>query len=145
MATVRNCHLPVELFYDVANNVWARRESDGTITVGMTSYACSLVGELVAYLPKKVGSRVEQGKSLASVESGKWVGPIKAPVGGEIIRINEAIAAKPSIINTDPYGLGWAVKLKPSDWDDEAGRLVTGSAVAAAFEAKMAADGFVGR
>ncbi len=145
MATVGNCYLPADLFYDVANNVWARREADGTITVGMTTYACGLVGELVAYLPKKVGSRVEQGKSLASVESGKWVGPIKAPVGGEIVRINEAIAAKPSIINGDPYGQGWAVKLKPFDWDGEAGRLVTGSAVAEAFKAKMAADGFVCR
>ncbi|HUW39356.1 MAG TPA: glycine cleavage system protein H [Rhodocyclaceae bacterium] len=145
MAIVNNCPLPDELFYDVDSNVWARREADGTVTVGMTSYACSLAGELVAYLPKKVGTLIERGKSLASVESGKWVGPIKAPVSGEIIGINEAVAARPSLINADPYGQGWAVKMQPADWDGEAGRLVTGSAVAAAFETKMAADGFVGR
>jgi len=145
MATVRNCPLPDDLFYDVDSNVWARREADGTVTVGMTSYACSLAGELVAYLPKKVGSRIERGKSLASVESGKWVGPIKAPVGGEIISINEAVAVRPSLINADPYDQGWAVRMQPSDWEGEADRLVTGSAVAAAFEAKMAADGFAGR
>ena len=145
MATVRNCPLPDDLLYDVDSNVWARREADGTVTVGMTSYACSLAGELVAYLPKKVGSRIERGKSLASVESGKWVGPIKAPVGGEIVSINEAVAVRPSLINADPYGQGWAVRMQPSDWEGEADRLVTGSAVAAAFEAKMAADGFAGR
>lgn len=144
MASVRNCLLPEELFYNLATNVWAKREVDGTITVGMTSYACSLAGELVAYLPKKVGGRVEKDKSVASVESGKWVGPVMAPVGGEIIAINEAVAAKPATINADPYGKGWVVKMKPLDWDTESVGLISGAGVGAAFEAKMKADGFAG-
>ena len=144
MASVRNCLLPDELFYNVDTNVWARRETDGTITVGMTSYACSLAGELVAYLPKKVGGRVEQNKSLATVESGKWVGPVKAPVSGEIIAVNDAVAVRPASINADPYGKGWVVKMKPADWDTEAVGLISGSEVRAAFEAKMKADGFAG-
>ena len=144
MATVRNCKLPDELFYNVESNVWARRETDGTITVGMTSYACSMVGEVVAYLPQKLGKTIGQNKSVASVESGKWVGPVRAPVSGEIVAINEAVAAKPSTINADPYGKGWIVRLKPLDWDAEAGRLVFGAAIRPAFEAKMNADGFAG-
>ena len=144
MANVRNCRLPDELFYNVESNVWARREADGTITVGMTSYACSMVGEVVAYLPQKLGKTIGQNKSVASVESGKWVGPVRAPVSGEIVAINEAVAAKPSTINADPYGKGWIVRLKPSDWDAEAGGLVFGAAIGPAFEAKMSADGFVG-
>ena len=144
MANVRNCQLPDELFYNIESNVWARKEADGTITVGMTSYACSMVGEVVAYLPQKVGKTIGQNKSVASVESGKWVGPVGAPVSGEIVAINEAVAAKPSTINADPYGKGWIVRLKPLDWDAEAGGLVFGAAIRPAFEAKMNADGFAG-
>ena len=61
MATVRGCNLPDDLFYNVDNNVWARREGDGTITIGMTSYACSLAGEFVSYTPKKVGKEKAAG------------------------------------------------------------------------------------
>lgn len=144
MATVRGCNLPDDLYYNVDNNVWARREADGTITVGVTSYACALSGELVSYMPKKMGKEIEQNKSAATVESGKWVGPVKAPVTGEIVAANEEALARPAMINSDPYGTGWLVKMKPRDWDGESGALVTGDAVPAAFEAKMSAEGFGG-
>ena len=144
MATVRGCNLPDDLYYNVENNVWARKESDGTITVGMTSYACSLAGEIVSYTPKKVGKEIEKNKSVCTVESGKWVGPVKAPVTGEVVATNPDVAAKPGTINADPYGSGWLVKMKPSSWDGDSGALVTGGGVASAFEAKMNADGFGG-
>lgn len=144
MATVRGCNLPDDLYYNVENNVWARKEADGTITVGMTAYACSLAGEIVSYTPKKVGKEIEQNKSVSTVESGKWVGPVKAPVTGEVTATNEAVSAKPGTINADPYGAGWMVKMKPTNWDGESAALVTGAAVSSAFEAKMAADGFGG-
>ena len=86
MASVRGCNLPDDLYYHVEDNVWARLEADGTITIGMTSYACTLAGQLVAATTKKIGKQVEQGKTVCTVESGKWVGPVKAPVGGRIGR-----------------------------------------------------------
>ncbi len=144
MATVRGCNLPDDLFYNVDNNVWARKEADGTITVGMTAYACALAGEIVSYTPKKAGKEIEQGKSVSTVESGKWVGPVKAPVTGEITAINDIVAGKPGTINADPYGNGWLVKMKPTNWDGDSGALVTGGGVAGAFETKMGADGFGG-
>ncbi|MGB8436933.1 MAG: glycine cleavage system protein GcvH [Burkholderiales bacterium] len=144
MASVKNCNLPDDLYYNVENNVWVRKESDGTVTVGMTAYACALAGEVVAYTPKKVGRTVEANKSCATVESGKWVGPVKTPIAGEVAAINDAVAVKPGAINKDPYGEGWLVKLKPSNLDAELGTLVTGAAVAPAFEAKMTTDGFAG-
>jgi glycine cleavage system H protein len=110
----------------------------------MTAYACALAGEVVAYTPKKVGRSVELNKSAATIESGKWVGPVKTPVGGEVVAINDAVSANPKSINADPYGNGWLVKLKPGNWDGDAAALVTGGAVVKAFEAKMAADGFAG-
>ena len=144
MASVKNCNLPDTLYYNVENNVWVRKESDGTVTVGMTQYACALAGEVVAYTPTKVGKEIEQNKSVATVESGKWVGPVKTPVTGEVLAVNDTVAGKPGTINADPYGEGWLVKMKPTNWDGEAASLVTGAAVAPAFEAKMAADGFAG-
>jgi glycine cleavage system H protein len=72
------------------------------------------------------------------------VGPVKAPVSGEVVAINDAISSAPGAINSDPYGSGWLVKLKPADWDGESGGLVTGASVATAFEAKMNAEGFAG-
>jgi glycine cleavage system H protein len=144
MASVKNCNLPDELHYNVENNVWVRKEPDGTVTVGMTAYACALAGEVVAYTPKKVGRTVDLNKSCATVESGKWVGPVKTPIAGEVTAVNDAVSAKPGTINKDPYGEGWLVKLKPSNLDAEIGALVTGAAITPAFEAKMNADGFAG-
>ncbi|MGH8737642.1 MAG: glycine cleavage system protein H, partial [Burkholderiales bacterium] len=115
MASVKNCNLPDDLYYGVENNVWVRKEADGTVTVGMTAYACALAGEVVAYTPKKVGRSVELNKSAATIESGKWVGPVKTPVAGEVAAINDAVSANPKSINADPYGNGWLVRLKPSN------------------------------
>jgi len=144
MASVKNCNLPDDLYYNVESNVWARKEADGTVTIGMTAYACALAGEVVAYTPKKVGRSVELNKSAATIESGKWVGPVKTPVAGEVVAINDAVSANPKSINADPYGNGWLVKIKPASWEGDAASLVTGAAVTKAFEAKMAADGFAG-
>jgi glycine cleavage system H protein len=144
MATVRGCTFPDNLFYSVESNVWCRLESDDTVTVGMTAYAVSLAGPIVAFTPKAVGKQVEQDRSVATVESGKWVGPVKAPVSGQVVAVNEALDAQPGLANDDPYGAGWMVRMRPSDWGEEVSTLLTGDAATAAFEAKMEAEGFGG-
>lgn len=144
MGAVRGCNIPEDLHYNIDNNVWARREADGNVTVGLTSYACALAGEIVSYTPKKPGKTIEKDKSCATVESGKWVGPVKAPVAGEVVAINDAVAARPGTINKDPYGEGWIVKLKPTSWDTDSTGLKSGNDALQAFEAKMNADGFKG-
>ena len=85
MARAKGCEFPDELFYNVDNNVWVRREADGTVTLGMTAYAAALAGQIVSCTPKKVGRGVDKDKSAATVESGKWVGPVKSPVAGEVV------------------------------------------------------------
>ena len=144
MGAVRGCNIPEDLLYNVDNNVWVRKEGDGSVTVGLTSYACSLAGQIVSYTPKKVGKGVKADKSCATVESGKWVGPAKTPVGGDVAAINDKVAANPGLINEDPYGEGWLVKLTPENFDGDAASLKTGADALAAFEAKMEADGFGG-
>jgi glycine cleavage system H protein len=144
MANVRGCNLPDELLYDVDNHIWYREVEDGNVKLGMTSVATAMAGQLVAFTPKKAGRSVEAGKSCATVESGKWVGPAKSAVAGAVVAINDAMVAKPSLANEDPYGAGWLVVLKPADWASVKPTLTPGSQVAPKYEAKMAADGFAG-
>jgi glycine cleavage system H protein len=144
MPTVKGCNLPDDLLYDVENQIWFKELGDGTVKVGMTSVATAMAGKLVAYTPKGVGKEVKAGKSCATVESGKWVGPAKTAAGGTVVAINDALAATPSIANSDPYGEGWLIVLKPEDWNGVKGSLVPGAQVAAPYEAKMNADGFAG-
>ena len=144
MPDVRGCHLPDDLLYDVESHIWFREQDDGTVKLGMTTVATAMAGQLVAFTPKKVGRTVQAGKSCATVESGKWVGPAKSAAAGEIVAVNEDLVDKPTLANEDPYGAGWLVVIKPDDWAAVKATLVAGTAVAAPYEAKMAADGFAG-
>jgi len=144
MPTVKGCNLPDDLLYDVENQIWFRDLGDGTVKLGMTAVATAMAGKLVAFTPKSVGKEVKAGKSCATVESGKWVGPAKTAAAGTVVAINEAVAANPSLANADPYGEGWLVILKPEEWDGAKAALVPGTQVAAPYEAKMTADGFAG-
>ena len=143
MPTVRGCNLPDDLLYDVDNHTWFTEVGDGTVRMGMTTIATAMAGQLVAFTPKKVGRAVQAGRSCATVESGKWVGPAKSAAGGEVVAVNEALMANPSMANADPYA-AWMVQLKPEDWASVKAALVPGSAVAGPYEAKMNSDGFQG-
>lgn len=144
MPSVRGCHMPDELLYDVDNHIWFQEVEGGNVKLGMTTVATAMAGQLVAFTPKKAGRSVDAGKSCATVESGKWVGPAKSAAGGTVETVNDALVAKPSLANEDPYGAGWMVILKPADWASVKATLTPGSQVAAKYEAKMAADGFAG-
>ena len=140
---VRGCEIPDDLLYDIENNIWYVDNADGTVTIGMTAVATAMAGQLVAVTPKKVGRTVKPGKSCATIESGKWVGPAKSAAGGEVIEVNEAMVGNPSMANEDPYA-AWLVVLQPEDWDSVKGTLTPGTDVAGPYEAKMEADGFAG-
>lgn len=144
MPVVKGCKLPDELLYDVENHIWFQEQPDGTVKLGMTTVATAMAGQLVAFTPKKVGRSVDAGKSCATVESGKWVGPAKSAAAGEVVQINSDLVANPAIANQDPYDKGWMVILKPADWASVKSGLTPGAQVTAKYEAKMAADGFAG-
>jgi glycine cleavage system H protein len=125
VAVINNCDLPEDLYYVVDKHVWARRDGD-LVTVGMTDVAQNLAKTIIAVTPKAAGKTVARGRNVATVESGKWVGPVPAPVSGEIVEVNVALVASPGLINTDPYGEGWVARLRPVDWDGEAADLASG-------------------
>lgn len=144
MPIVKGCNLPDHLLYDVENHIWFQEQGDGTVKLGMTTVATAMAGQLVAFTPKKTGRKVDAGKSCATVESGKWVGPAKSCAAGEVAKVNDDLMANPSIANTDPYDKGWFIILKPDDWAAVKPTLTPGDQVTAKYEAKMAADGFAG-
>ncbi|MGC8476104.1 MAG: hypothetical protein ACP5NP_07100 [Acetobacteraceae bacterium] len=144
MPIVRGCELPDDLLYDVENNMWYREESDGTVTTGMTAVALALAGQLVAVTPRKAGRGVQAGKSCATIESGKWVGPAKLAFDAEVAAVNDALVADPKLANAEPYTGGWLLRVKPADWPAARATLTPGNAVAAPYEAKMTADSFAG-
>jgi len=140
MSVVNNCNLPDDLYYVVGKHVWARREGE-LVTVGMTDVAQNLAKTIVAVTPKATGKAVQKGRNIATVESGKWVGPVTAPISGEIVEVNEALVATPSLVNSDPYGAGWVARLRPSDWESEATDLVTGVEGIEAYRQFLDAEG----
>jgi len=137
MATVRGCNIPEDRYYWVEKHVWARLETDDTVTIGITDVAQNMAKGIVNATPKDAGRTVQKGKSAGTLESGKWVGPVTSPVTGEIVQVNEMMKGQPSLINSDPYGEGWFVRVKPTDWAGESVALVMGDAAVAAYQKFM--------
>jgi glycine cleavage system H protein len=99
---------------------WARIDGD-VATFGITWYAQDALGEVVFYEPPEVGTEVTKDASYAEVESVKAVSDVIAPLSGEIVEVNDALADSPEAINEDPYGEGWLVRARlsnPSEGDD---------------------------
>lgn len=139
MAEVNGCRLPEDVYYWVEKHVWARVEGDEVI-VGMTDPAQKLAGKILYVNPKKPGKAVEKGQSVGTVESAKYVGPVPAPVTGEVVAVNDRVKADGSIVNDDPYGSGWVARLRPANLAAELEGLVTGEGAVAAYRAKLEAD-----
>jgi glycine cleavage system H protein len=127
------CVVPDDLLYDVGMNVWVRLEGDVAV-LGMTDVAQTMGGRMVQVSWKKTGRSYPRGRSVAVIESAKWVGPFPTPLTGELIEVNERVfAADVAIANRDPYGAGWMARLRPADLAGERQHLVDGAAAFAAY------------
>jgi glycine cleavage system H protein len=119
---------PDELKYH-AEHDWARIEGDEA-TFGITWYAQDQLGEVVFYTPPAIGVAVKKDEYYTEVESVKAVSDVIAPLSGEIVAVNDNASANPDVINSDPYGEGWLVRVKLSD-PSEAESLLDAAAYAA--------------
>jgi glycine cleavage system H protein len=104
---------PDDLLYHPEHD-WAKIDGD-TATFGVTWFAQDALGEVVFFDPPEVGSTVTKGDPYAEVESVKAVSDVIAPLSGEIVEVNTALADTPEAINEDPYGSGWMIKVRVSD------------------------------
>ena len=94
---------------------WFSVQGDGVVTVGITPYAANELTDITYVEMKPIGTTVNPGESLGEIESVKTTSDVFAAVGGEIVEVNEDLNDNPALVNTDPYGAGWLVKLKASD------------------------------
>lgn len=104
---------PDELYYD-EHHSWARVEGN-VATVGMTDFGQVLANDIVYVETPRVGRSIEQGSAFMSLESGKWVGRVKAILSGKIIEANEELEWETTLVNSSPYQDGWFVKIEMSD------------------------------
>ncbi|WP_061296921.1 glycine cleavage system protein GcvH [Herbidospora cretacea] len=104
--------IPDELSY-TKEHEWVAGLDDGlTVTVGITAYAAESLGDVVYVQLPEAGATVEAGDAVGEVESTKSVSDIYAPVGGEIVEINQTVVDDPSLVNSDPYGDGWLFRVR---------------------------------
>ncbi|AVD81007.1 glycine cleavage system protein H [Pseudomonas sp. SWI6] len=106
-------NIPADLRY-AESHEWARLETDGTVTVGISDHAQAALGDVVFVELAEVGKVFAAGDAAGVVESVKAASDIYAPVGGEVIAVNEELADSPELLNEKPYE-SWIFKLKPSD------------------------------
>ena len=113
---------PSEVKY-ASSHEWARLEEDGTVTIGITDHAQEALGDVVFVELPEVGAVLAAGDDAGVVESVKAASDIYAPLGGEVLAINEQLEEEPETVNADPYNDGWFFKLKPTDTSELEGLL----------------------
>ncbi|HSB06114.1 MAG TPA: glycine cleavage system protein GcvH [Thermodesulfobacteriota bacterium] len=114
---IEEYNFPDDLYYH-KEHFWAKVEGDA-VTMGTTDFAQKLAGQVVYIELPSTGKAVEQGKPCGSMESGKWVGRIYAPVSGKIEAINGELEDTPELINESPYEKGWMCKIKASNLQED--------------------------
>ena len=113
--------IPNDLKYTKSHE-WVRAEADGTVTIGITHHAQDLLGDMVYVESPEVGRKVTASEECAVVESVKAASDVYAPLAGEVVAVNEAVANKPELINQDAYS-AWMFRLKPNNAADVNGLL----------------------
>jgi glycine cleavage system H protein len=124
--------VPDSLRYS-GDHEWLRSES-GEAVIGITAYAADELGDVVFVELPQVGRKLQRSEAFGIIESVKTASDLYAPVAGEVVAVNEALAESPELVNDDPYGEGWMVKLRPDD-----GAALEGLLDAAAYRAVIEA------
>ncbi len=141
MTVIRNCELPDRLLYDVDHDLWARVEGE-EVVIGLTDVGQTRAGNIqhVSFSRRARAGPVGPGDSLAVLESAKWVGPVTSPFAGTASATNDALLDHPGLVNLEPYGRGWIVRLRPSTAIDATvppEGWSTGRTAAERYEAKL--------
>ena len=144
MVRLQDSEFPDHLYYDIENQIWYAPLADGTLRAGFTSWAANLMGDVLVFTPKRIGRDFEKNRSFATVEGGKWVGAARAAFDGIVVGHNELLDRKPELVNSDAYGAGWLLIVRPASEHWRA-FLVTGAEIAPAFERWLASDSYKGR
>ena len=125
-------NVPAELSYTSEHEWVSALTAEGTVRVGITDHAQDALGDVVYIDLPSVGDSVAAEDSFGEIESTKSVSDLFAPIAGEIVAVNEGLEDDPALVNSDPYGEGWIVEIRPENADDLANLLD-----AEAYKAKL--------
>lgn len=117
--------LPLERFFHPGHG-WARPDADGLVALGVDDFAQKLVGKADAVVLPQPGQRIRQGQPLSRFRVGDRAVDLQAPLDGEVVSTNDAVRQDPSLLNTDPYGEGWLVRVRPDRWEANTEELMQG-------------------
>jgi len=106
--------VPEDLRY-TRTHEWVRADEDGLYTIGITDHAQEQLGDLVFVELPEIGRHCEADEACMVVESVKAASDVYSPVAGEVVEVNEALADSPELVNKDPYGEGWMIRIRPDD------------------------------
>lgn len=113
MTTIGNFDFPDELYY-TKEHVWAKIEGN-IVTIGLSQFGQDVAGDILYVEAPAAGREIKKNEAFMSMESGKWVGRVKAPISGKILESNTELEWESDLVNKDPYGAGWLTKLEASD------------------------------
>ena len=125
MAQAEGVILPDDLYYHREDHIWVRLEGTQA-RVGLDALAQRSAGTVSAVRLKPAGRPITVGRPFGTMEAGKYVGPLKAPIAGQVVEINEQVMSQPGLLNSDPYGQGWLVLIEPEDATRDLAGLVHG-------------------
>lgn len=120
--------VPDDRLYCPAHDLWVQPVAEGEVMVGISSFGLFLAGEILAFTAKPKGATVDRGRGLGTVECRKTVLAVHAPLSFILLDANEVAEEKPGSINRDPYGAGWLVRARPTDWVVDREHLVDAAA-----------------
>jgi len=119
---IESCEFPDDVLYEPDGLVWVHREASGEVVLGITSIHAAMAGRLAKVEARPTGVEYARGKSVGTVESGRYFGPVRTPVGGVLLAVNPAVLETPKLLSEKPYADGWFARIRPTDWDaDRAG------------------------
>lgn len=136
---IENCEFPDDLLYDDDGLVWARVEPSGQVTVGITSIYAAVAGRISSLSSKPTGIEYERGKTIGTLESGKYFGPIRAPVSGVLLETNADVLSRPRRMTDGSYKEGWFARLRPTNLEVDRSRLSAGERAKTRLAAQISA------
>ena len=111
---IEHCVFPDDLRYDLDNLVWAKKDANNSLVIGITSILSALAGRISNVKLKDINTTILRGKSVGTIESGRYFGAVRAPIAGKIVGINHELINNPKLANDSPYEKGWFITLTPT-------------------------------
>lgn len=127
MAKYKDIEMPGDLYYfNSDNHIWVKIEDENKVRCGIDQFGQKAAGTVAYVKTKPAGGKITKGRALGTIEAGKYIGPVRSPVNGTIVEVNQQVLDTPSLINTDSYGKGWIVLIEADNLQEDIKDLIHG-------------------